>query len=161
MFPPGECFQADHPTGPYVCERLVVEDDLTEVHRPAKLRAPHGVARVAIPERAMGVKPGQQAEHEEHRWFVDRVDSTEVALRERPNEQHARGHARPDKPATDSVHHPEKRDRNDGQQHDSRVVDLEAQDRDADQHADRSRIEQHRPRHKNSDDHLTRRSPVR
>jgi hypothetical protein len=109
----------------------------------------------------MGVDPGQQAEQEEHRWFVDLVDSTGVALRKRPNEQHAGGHAGPEKPAPNSVHHPEKRDRNDGQQHDSRVVHLEAQDRDADEHADRSRIEQHRPRHKNSDDHLARRSPAR
>ena len=58
-----------------------MEDHLTQLHRPAKLGALQGVARVAIPERAVGVDPGQQAEHEEDRWLVDLFDSTGVALR--------------------------------------------------------------------------------
>ena len=161
VFPPGKCFEGDDPTGPSVRDRLVMKDHLPELHRPAKLGAPQDVPRVAIAERTVGVDPGQQAQQEEHRRFVDLLDSTGVALRERPDEQHDRGHARPEKPAPNSVHHPEKRDRNDGQQHDSRVGHLEAQDRDADEHADRRRIEQHRSRHENSDDHLARLSPAR
>ena len=89
VFPPCQCFEADHPTGPGVCDRLVVKDHLTEMHRPAKLGALQGVARVAIPERAVGVEPGHQPEQEEHGRLVDLLDSTRVALRERPHEQHS------------------------------------------------------------------------
>ena len=98
MVPPCQCFEADHPTGPSVCDRLVVKDHLAELHRPAKLGALQGVARVAIPERAVGVEPGHQPEQEEHGRLVDLLDSTRVALRERPHEQHSGGTLAPRRP---------------------------------------------------------------
>jgi hypothetical protein len=127
MLPSGECFEADHPTGRGVCERRVVEDHLTPSDPPAKIGSLDRVAQVQVPQRAVGVDPSHDAEHEEDRRFVDRLDDSGMAPCERPDEEHGRSHNGRGKPSHDPVHHCQQRDRDGSQQHDSRIGHLEAQ----------------------------------